>query len=85
MSEGAFAPAAAIASAIGRLDFGVGQRLRHVGLEHAELELLVLREILPPALLELGDRLAPLLDHLLDDRDDVGVGELLALVDFASA
>ena len=33
--------------------------------------------------LELRDRIAALLDHLLDHRDHVGVGELHALVDFA--
>ena len=40
-------------------------------------------QVLALAGLELRDRVAALLDHLVDDREHVGVGQLLALVDLA--
>ena len=65
------------------VDLCVAQLLRQVAGEDVDLGLLLVGEILPRGLLELGDRLAALLDHLLEHRQDVGVGELDALVDFA--
>ena len=67
----------------GLRDLRVAHLLRQVTAEKLQLEFLYVGKILARSLLVLRDRLAPLLDHLLDHRDDVGVGEFFALVDFA--
>ena len=66
-----------------RRDLGVAQRLRQVGREHLELEFLGIGEVVARRFFILGDGLAALLDHLLDHRHHVGVGQFLALVHLA--
>jgi len=50
-------------------------------LQHHDLGALDRREVLALAGLELRHRVLALLDHLVDDREHVGVRHLLALVD----
>ncbi len=82
MSEGAFAPAAAIASAIAASISAptAPGACRPAGSPSSKRSF---SRDPPSALLELGDGLAPLLDELLDDRHDVGVGQFHALVHLA--
>ncbi len=82
MSLMPLAPDSATAACDLFLDLGFAQLLRQVGGQHAELEFLGLDEVGARRLFVLRDRLAALLDHLLEDRDHVGVAELDALVDF---
>jgi hypothetical protein len=65
------------------VDFGIGQLRRTIRLQDFDLRTLGVRQILPVAGVELGDRVFALLHHLIDDRQDVGVGHILALVDLA--
>src|SRR5258707_559166 len=64
-------------------DLCVRQLLGQVAREKIQLEGLAVDEILAVASLELRNGVAALLDHLLDDRHDLGVGKLFPLFDFA--
>src|ERR1700741_3773945 len=66
-----------------RLELGAGQLRRQVAGDPADLGGLLGDQVGALARLELRERLAPLLDHLVDGGEDLGVVELDALVDFA--
>ena len=76
------APDAVIASLIRVGKLGVAELGRQVAGEQVDLRGFLRDEIGAIARLELGNRFAALLDHLVDDREDLGVIELDALVDF---
>src|SRR5882672_1357199 len=66
-----------------RVELAVVERLRQVGLQHRELGFFLRNEVLPAAFAELGQSIAALLDHALDDGLDAGVVERTAGVDLA--
>ena len=71
----------------GGVDRGLHRRLVHlrrqVGLDHAQLVALDLRQVVAARRVVLGDRILALLDHLLEHGQHRGVVELDALVDLA--
>src|SRR5436309_11688882 len=61
----------------------VRELLRQVAREKIQLEGFAVDEVFAVGRLELRNGVAALLDHLLDDRYDLGVGKVLPLVHFA--
>ncbi len=77
------AAVAAIASLIIASSSAASELGGQVAGEEGDLRGFLRDEVGAIAGLELGDRFAALLDHLVDDREHLGVVELDALVDFA--
>ncbi len=77
------APDAAIASLIMAVKFGIADLGGQVGGEDGDLGGFLRHQVRAVAGLELGDGFLALLDHLVDDREHLGVVELDALVDLA--
>jgi len=67
----------------GNRDFGLAHLLRHIGLQHGYFEFFDIHQILASRRFVLADRVAPLLEHLVDDSQHVGIGQLDTLIDFA--
>jgi hypothetical protein len=64
-----------------RLERLVRHLLRQIGLEHRELALFLVGELLAPRLLVLLDRVLPLLDRAADHHRRLGVRQLVHLFD----
>ena len=65
-----------------RVELGLGQLRRKIGLQHRDLAVFLGHEIGATAFLEGDHGFLALLDHLLENRGDLGVVERDALVDF---
>ena len=65
------------------MDLGPGELRREVGLQHHRFDGLLRNQVGASAGCELGDGLAPLFDHLVDDREHLAVIERDALVHLA--
>jgi len=63
-----------------RMEVLLAERLREVTLDELQLELLLLRQIGPVCVTVLLDGLAPLLGHLVQQGDQLGLLQLAAFV-----